>query len=952
MRDLIKYFGLMALVAFAMSACKTSSNSAADLNIPYEQYELDNGLDVILHEDKSDPLAAVAIVYHVGSNREKPGRTGFAHFFEHMLFQASENVGRGNFFKTIEDLGGDFNGFTWKDGTCYFEIVPKDALERMLWMESDRMGFFINTVTTPALENEKEIVKNEKRLRVDNQPYGHTRYVIDKALYPEGHPYNWQVIGSLEDLEAATIDDVKEFYHQYYGPNNATIVVAGDFDKATVKEWISKYFDEIKSAPEVAKLPIDVPKLDGTKSFVHADKFAKLPELTLVWPTIEEGHADQYALDALAEILSEGKRAHLYKTIVEEGKLAPRASAYHWTSELASTFRIAIRGNEGEDLDKIQSAVNEAFNRFETDGFSEKDLDRIKNKLETDFYGEISGAYDKAFQLAYYNTFFGDAGRLSKEIEKTLAVTVEDVKRVYDTYIKGKPYIATSFVPEGQLDLALQGATKAAIVEEPIAASGDSEKPQIELDAEFEKTPSKIDRAVPPALGAAPSINPPDIWESELSNGMNVYGIQNKELPTVDFSLRINGGAYLDDVNRMGASNLLTDILQEGTKNRTPEELEDAIGQLGASISMFTASEYLQISGNCLARNYDAVMALVEEMILEPRWDADEFERLKKQTLTTIKQRSSNPGAVANNVFARLIYGDKHVLSKSTLGKLEDVAEITLEDVKAYYEKSFAPNMVNYHVAGAVTKSQVLKALNGLEEKWEKKDIEIPSFDAPDKFEKPSIYFVDIPDAKQSTIMIGSPAMSASDHNEYYSARFVNDRLGGGTSGRLFQRLREEKGYTYGAYSGFARRKDAGYFRANSSVRSNVTLESVKLFKEILDGYKTEYNEEDLEKTKTSYTRKNALAFETLGDKLGMLHNISTFKLPKSYIADEEQIINGMTLGKARDLIGKHVNSDQMIYVVVGDAKTQYNRLKEAGLGEPVMLTRDGDPVTSEKIAN
>jgi len=937
-----------AVLLFTGNACQTTGGSAEgeaeELKIDYEKYTLDNGLEVILHEDDSDPIVSVAIMFHVGSNREKPGRTGFAHFFEHMLFQNSENVGKGQFFRTIEELGGTFNGGTWQDGTVYFEVVPKDALERILWMESDRMGFMINTVTVPVLENEKQVVKNEKRQRVDNQPYGHTSYVIDKAIYPEEHPYNWQVIGSLEDLEAATIEDVKEFYDKYYGPNNATMVIAGDFDKAQTKEWVEKYFGEIPAKPEVEDIEPQPGQLDEVVKLIHEDNFASLPEMRMVWPGVEDGHPDSYALNYLGQLLSDGKRAPLYRELVEKQKLAPSPSAFSSADEIAGKFNIVIRANDGVDLDSVHQAVWTALEKFEADGIDDRDMNRIKNLQETQFYNGISSILSKSFQLAQFNEFRGSPDELSKEVDRILAVTKEDVMRVYEKYVKDKPYVLTSFVPKGQAELAVEGSETAAIEEEQIVQGAEA-PPLAEDDVEFEKTPSEIDRSVVPELGEAPTVNMPNIWTAELGNGLGVYGITNTELPLVTFSLRLKGGLLLDDPNKIGVANLMTDIMEEGTANKTPEELEDAIGQLGANISMSTSSEYITISGNCLARNYEEVLTLTEEMLLEPRWDEEEFARIKQQTLTQIQQRGAQPSTVASNVFDKIIYG-QHILANDTYGTPESVESITIDDLKAFYDKYYSPTVTSFHIAGAVSKDEVLSSLESLNENWEAKEVTFPEYEMPPAPEKPMVYFVDIPDAKQSVIQIGKPMMSG-DSEDYFAATVVNKRLGDGTSARLFQQLREEKGYTYGAYSGIPRRINESFFKASSSVRSNVTKESVALFKGILEGYQNDYNEEDLEKTKTSELRSNALEFETLYDKMGILLNISTYNLPMDYIKQQEQVVQNMTLDRAKELIGEYIDPNKMVYLVVGDAKTQKDRVAEVGLGEPIMLDKEGVPVTA-----
>jgi len=931
-------------VVQAAEAVSATVAPKTDFKLDYEKYTLDNGLDVVLHTDKSDPIVSVAILFHVGSNREKPGRTGFAHFYEHMLFQASENVGKGKFFKNINEYGGDFNGGTWNDGTIYYEVIPKDALEKVLWMEADRMGFFINTVTVAALENEKQVVKNEKRQRVDNRPYGHTSYVIDKAMFPEGHPYNWQVIGSLEDLQNATLEDVVDFYEKWYGPNNATLVVAGDIDESEVKGYIKKYFDEIPSKQAAEPLKPQPGVLNSTVSFYHEDNFAKLPKLTLVFPTVEDKHPDTYALDYLGALLSEGKRAPLYQEIVEKTKLAPETSSYNRAQEIAGKFYISITANEGVDLDDLHRGVFAALENFEANGIDDKDMERIKNKQETNFYNGVSSLLSKSFQLASYNVFNDDPGYASKEIEKILAVTKEDIMRVYEKYIKEQKYIATSFVPKGNLDLALEGSTMANVVEEKIVPG--SEKPPMDEGdlSNIKKTPSKLDRTIEPPFGKAPTIDLPEIYSGNLSNGMKFYGIENNELPLVAFSIRLKGGLALDNPNKIGAANLITDLLMEGTASKTPEQLEDAIGVLGANISMSTSPEYITINGNCLARNYEKVMSLVQEMILEPRWDGKEFARIKESTITQIQQQSVQPNQVARNLNSKLLYGSNNIFSNNTMGTIESVERLSMDEVQIYYQKAFSPSVASFHVVGDVSETRVRNTLKAFDRNWEAKAVAFPEFIMPPAPTSPKLYFYDIPNAKQSVIRIFTPYLPA-NHPEFHKGVVVNKALGGGSSGKLFQILREDKGYTYGAYSFFPRRIDNGFFGATSSVRSNVTLESVQTFTEILKNYKNDFSADDLEKTQNSMLKSNALAFETLGKKLGVLQNISTYDLPMDYIKNEEQILAGMTLATAKETIGKYMDANKMVYLVIGDKASQFENLKKAGLGTPILIDENGQPI-------
>ncbi|MFB9863032.1 M16 family metallopeptidase [Rufibacter immobilis] len=920
--------------ATAKPAAKTSATPQFDLK--FEKYKLPNGLDVVLHQDKSDPKVAVAIMYHVGSNREKAGRTGFAHFFEHMLFQNSENVGKGNFIKAINQVGGNFNGGTFEDGTVYYEVVPKDALERVLWLESDRMGFFINTVSEWGLENEKQVVKNEKRQRVDNQPYGHTDYVILKNLYPAGHPYSWDVIGSLEDLQNATLADVKEFYDQWYGVSNATLVLTGDFETPEAKKLIEKYFGELATKPEPKPLPAMPAKLTATKSLFHVDNFANLPELTMVFPTVEQYHKDAYALDMLGSLLSDGKNSPFERVIVEERKLAPGARAGNRSSEIAGTFRISVRAFDKKDLDDVHTAVMAALDKFEKEGVNQKELERLKIKQETALYNGISSLLNKAFQLAQYNEFAGDPGFAKKDIAMTQAVTAQDIMNVYRKYIKGKPYVMTSFVPKGQEELAVKGAVKADVVEEKVVAG--AEKNTGQEPTSFPKTASKIDRSKMPELSNNFSFKAPAIWSNQLKNGMKVYGIEQNELPLVQFSIQIKGGMQLDAPQKIGTASLVDAMLMEGTKNKTPQQLEEAIGQLGAFINVNSSSEDITISGNTLSRNFPQVLKLVEEILLEPRWDEAEFAKVKQAALTRIKQNMANPNAIGSLAFNKVLYGQDSRFAYPTSGTLETVQGITLQDLKDYYQKNFSPSVASFQIAGNIKQADATKALASLEQKWAAKPVTLPTPVTATAKPAARLYFIDQPDAKQSVIYAGYLAVPVGTQ-EYPVMQAINHKLGAGSASTLFNVLRLQKGYTYGAFSAFSRRPTApGTFVASSSVRTNVTKESLQTIDEILKTYGSSYTEQDLATSKGALLRQTALGYETLGSLVGLLETISTYNLPTDYLKREEQAIQNLNYAQAKSMIGNYIDPNKVVYVVVGDAKTQLEGLKSLGLGEPVVL--------------
>ncbi|HEX3100399.1 MAG TPA: pitrilysin family protein [Pyrinomonadaceae bacterium] len=931
---------LFCLLFSAVGAWAQGPAGKASLKVDYEKFTLANGLTAIFHIDRSDPVVAVSITAHVGSAREKAGRTGFAHLFEHLLFLESENLGKGGLDKMTSRIGGSgANGNTTRDRTMYLQTVPKDALEKMLWAEADKLGWFINTVTDPVLAKEKQVVKNEKRQSYDNNPYGHTSYVIDKALFPADHPYNWQVIGSLQDLDNAKLEDVKEFYRRWYVPNNVTLVVAGDFDTAQAKKWVEKYFGEIKRGEEVKPQQKRPGVVNETVKFYHEDNFANVPELTMAWPTVEEYHPDSYPLAVLSQYLSRGKKAPFYQVLVEDKKLAPSVGMFDSTDELAGNFEISVRAFTDKNLNDVAKAIDEAFAKFEKDGISEKDLNRIKAGQETQFYNSLSSVLGKGAQLAQSSIFTGDPGYIEKDINNILAVTPADVMRVYQKYIKGKNYVATSFVPKGKLALALDGSKKAEVVEEQIV-QGAEDAVDPSAKATYPKTPSSFDRSIEPPYGPAAEVKIPAIWEDKLSNGMRVYGIENDEVPLVQFDIAIDGGELMEDINKVGVANLMARLMTQGTAKKTPQELEEAIQQLGASINVSADTEDVRIRVNTLARNYDATLALVEEILLEPRWDAKEFDLTKQNILSQIRQQTANPNAIAQNNFNLLLYGKDNIRSRSILGTAESVNSITIDDLKAFYAKNLSPSVARMHVVGALDKAKIVGSLQGLSSKWAAKKVDIPVYNTPPPPARSQVYFYDVPDAKQSVIRFGYPALAATDP-DYYPATVMNYILGGGGfASQLTQQLREGKGYTYGINSGFAGTRSPGAFTIGSSVRTNVTLESAQLVKSILQDFGKNYSDNDMETTKGFLIKSNARAFETAGAKLNMLENISKYGWKYDYVKGREQIVKGMTVQQIKDLSAKYLNADKMIWLVVGDAKTQLPRLKELGFGDPILIQK------------
>lgn len=929
-----KFLNLAMLFLVAMLFSCTTQQS--ELNIEYEKYTLSNGLDVILHVDKSDPIVAFVIQYHVGSNREVTGRTGFAHLFEHMMFQKSENVGEDQFFKLISNAGGTLNGGTSNDATTYFEVVPKNALEMILWMESDRLGYMINTVTQKAFAIQQNVVQNEKRQGVDNRPYGHTGWVIAKNLYPEGHPYNWTVIGEMEDLLSASVQDVKEFHGKFYLPNNATIVLAGDIDVEETKALIEKYFGEIPGGAKVTD-PEPIPiVLEKIKKVYHEDNFARASQLQMIWPTVEEYHPDAYPLSYLGQILSQGKKAPFYKILEKEKNLTSRQYSYNRAQEIAGAFYVNVTANKGVSLKDVEENIFEGFKLFEEESFTEEDVERIKAGLEIEFYNGISSILGKSFVLASYNEYAGDPSYYKTDTEFVKAVTKADIIRVYEKYVKGKPYLATSFVPKGQVDMVAEGSVKANVVEENILEATEVEITDTE-EEEIAISESLIDRSIQPALGVDPILNIPSVWEAKMDNGMKVYGIEHNELPLVQFNLVIKGGHYLDRLDKAGAASLMATLMMEGTANKTPQELEEAIESLGAYISVRASNNDIVISANTLARNYEAVLDLVEEILLEPRWDEEEFALAKTARINNLIRQKASPNTLARQSFNKLIYGTDHIFSISSLGTEETVSSLTIDDLKDFYNANLSPDIAFLAVAGNVNKEKVIQSIAGLSSKWEAKTVEFPTYNLPAPLKESKIYFVNVPGAKQSVINIGNLGLARNDA-DFYPAYVMNYQLGGAFNSDVNSVLREEKGYTYGARTGFSGSIIPGAFIASSSVRSTATLESVQIFKDLMTKYRDGISEENLVFTKNALIKSNSRKFETPDALLGMLGNIGTYDLAFDYIKDNEAIVKAMTLDQHKGLAQKYINPLAMYYVIAGDAETQMDQLSKLGFGKPILV--------------
>ncbi len=908
-----------------------------EYKIPYEKYVLANGLNVILTVDNSNPIAAVYVVYHVGSAREVQGKTGFAHLFEHLRFNESQDIPQGQWFKKLQTAGAsNVNGSTSTDRTNYYEVIPRNAVEMALWMEADRMGFLLSKVNQETFVTQQNVVQNEKR-QGDNKPYSQSQYMSTKLMYPATHPYGHTVIGDLEDLSAASLQDVIDFHTQYYAPSNATLIVVGDIDIAQTKKWIATYFAEIKSGPAPKPLPVMPVTLNETVRAYCEDNLANAPRLSMEFPTAEDFNKDSYALDFFGRIFAGSKKSPLYKVIVEEKKLALSVSARQNSSELAGEFGITITALPNVKLSEVEAAVKEAFLRFEKDGFTEKDVERQKAGIEYGFYRQSASDLNKAMRLGDYNIFNGSPDFMTTDFNNRMNVTKEDVIRVYEKYIKNHTYLITSIVPKGQAELAASDSKLWVVQEESIDKQGTKKKDIV--NAPYVPIPSLIDRTMEPMKGPDPVVTVPAIWKDKTSGGIPVYGIKQSALPLVQFSIILKGGMLLDKPDLVGVGSLTARLMNQGTKTKTPVELQEAIQDLGANIYINGGKEAITLSGSCLSSKLNETVALAKEMLFEPRWDAKEFELAKNQTIEGLKRTETSPAAVAQNVFSKLIYGTDNILANESDGTIKSVGKITLADLQNYYEQYFSPSACKINIVGDVTQKDAVALFNGLKD-WKVKDVRVPAVPAIVSA-KPGIYFIDIPNAKQSQVLAGHAGPSYIDP-DFYKAIVVNYKLGGDFNGILNMILREKKSFTYGARSGFSGLTYGGQFLANTSVQSNSTFETTQIIRDEIKKYTEGISKEDLDLVKSTLLLSNSGKFETLQQLNEMLAPIVLYNLPFDYIKQREEIVQKMTTAEHAQLSKQLIHPDQLIYLIVGDKATQFDKLKELGLGDPILLNTDG----------
>ncbi len=926
-----KLFGFL-LILFSLMANITFAQSDGKLpKLNYEEFKLKNGLRVIMHRDPSTPIVAVNLWYHVGSKNEVVGKTGFAHLFEHMMFQGSKNY-NDDYFKPLQEAGANINGSTNPDRTNYFEVVPSNFLELALFMEADRMGGLLEAMTQEKLDNQRDVVKNERRQRYDNQPYGTAFEKIFAQMFPPGHPYNWTTIGSLEDLSAASMDDVKAFFRQYYTPNNTSLVIAGDFDPKQAKQWVEKYFGPIPAGTDITRPNPAAPKLTDEVRKTYEDS-VQLPRLYMVWHSSPAYSADEAPLDILSSILTSGRGSRLQSNLVYDKQIAQDVGAFNYALEAGGMFITQSTAKPGKTLEEIEKEINAEIERLKNEPPTAEEMARALNSIESQTVLGMQTVLGKADQMNAYTTFVGRPDYFQTDLDRYRKVTPADVQRVAKNYLNGNRFVM-QFVPRKEKAASQQ--------------AGGANRPTSAAAKEKEKEETKDYSANLPKPGPDPKLVLPSIEKHKLSNGLNVWVVNQSELPIVSMNMVVNTGGTADPADRAGLAFMTAGLLDDGTKTRSAVEIANQAQAIGASIGTGSGWDAANVTLQTLTKNLDKALDLYSDVIVNPVFPADELETVRRRALVGFLQRKDNPNAIANVVYNGLLYGKNHPYGKSLGGDESSIKSITKPEIEKFYSTYYRPNNSTLIVVGDVTSKQLLPKLEKAFAGWKAADAPAVAVPNAAQFDAPGIYIVDKPGAAQSVISIGQVGV-ARNNPDYFPLTVMNSILGGQFSARVNMNLREDKGYTYGARTGFGFRRGAGPFSADADVQTAVTKESVQEFLKELNGIRgaIPVTPAELEYNKQSLIRRYPAGFETVGQISGQLANLVIYGLPDTYFNDYIRNIQAVTVQDVNRVANKYLTPDKMAILIVGDRTVIEPKLKEIeSWGDMIKhLDSEGNPI-------
>ncbi len=897
----------MKLAALFAVACSAIYAQVGTVDVPYQKFVLKNGLTLIVHEDHKAPIVAVNIWYHVGSKNERPGKTGFAHLFEHLMFGGSEHHQK-RYIEAMEPIGAtDLNGTTNSDRTNYFENVPTSALDYTLWLESDRMGHLLGAIDQKTLDLQRGVVQNEKR-QGENQPYGLAYDLITKATYPAGHPYSWTVIGSMEDLNAASLSDVQEWFKTYYGPSNAVLCLAGDIDAATARQKVEKYFGDIPAGPPIATHRVWIAKMTGTHRQVAQDRVPQA-RIYKVWNVPQHGSPDEDYLDLLAAVLSQGKTSRLYKRLVYDDQIATNVSAFSANEEIGGQFHIQATARPGDDLTKVEKAVDEELARLLADGPTAAEMERVKNQSTAAFLRgieRVGGFGGKSDLLAINQVYLGSPDAYKASLKRIEAATPDDVRSA------GRRWLS-----DGVFVLEIHPYPK------------------------YETSTAAADRSKLPDLGTFPELHLPKLQHSTLANGMKVVLAERHETPLVNLWLVLDAGYAADQSALPGTAQAIAALLTGGTKTRTALQISDEQGMLGAQLGASSNLDVTTIRLSALKAKLDPSLALYADVILNPAFPQEDFARQQKQQLAAIQREKVTGVSMGLRVLPALLYGKGHSYGNSLTGSgtEESVAKLTREDLVKFHQNWFRPNNGTLVVVGDTTLAELTPKLEKLFAGWQKHDVPAKNISRVQFPEKPVVYIMDRPGALQSDIMVGQIAPPRNSPDQI-AVETMNAIFGSDFGARINMNLREDKHWSYGAVSVLFSARGQQPFLAYAPVQSDKTKESLdELNKEFhaIVGSRPPVAAE-LQRAQNSMTLKLPGSRETINEVGSSILEQVQFGLPDDYYQTFAGKVRSLSVSSVTDTAKSTIRPDNLVWVVVGDRAKIEAGIRQLNLGEVKFL--------------
>ena len=883
--------------------------------IPYELFVLDNGLTLIVHEDHKAPVVSVNIWYHVGSKNEQPGQTGFAHLFEHLMFQGSENFD-GEYIESLQQIGAtDLNGTTWFDRTNYFQTVPKTALDRVLWLESDRMGHLLGAIDQAKLDEQRGVVQNEKR-QGENQPYDKVWQHLLKQLYTDGHPYSWETIGSMKDLEAASLEDVQEWFRTYYGPNNAVLAVAGDVETAKVLERVKHYFGDIPPGPPLVKLEEWVPRHSSERRERIEDRVSQ-ERLYMAWTSPRWGTRAASDLELALHIIGGDKNSRLYKRLVYEDQIATDVEMGAYNLEIAGLTYLQASAKVGVDLAIIEKAAKEEIQRFIDRGPTAKELERVQTQYRASFLRgieRVGGFGGKSGVLAENMVYGGSPDRYQRKLDYIADASRADLQTVVGEWLGENAYIAEVY-PHPAMTAAPAGA----------------------------------DRSKPPEPAGFPSGEFPEFDRVTLTNGLDVLVAQRTAIPLVNLTLILNAGFAADQFAQPGTAAMTMAMLDEGTAKRSALEISEELALLGAELSSGADLDTSMVSLSALRENLDDSLAIFADVVLNPVFPPNELDRLRAQYLALVRQEKTRPTSMALRVLPKLIYGEGHAYAQPLTGSgTEDsIRAITRADLQQYHDTWFRPNNATLLVVGDITTAEITAKLEELFKTWEPADVPVKNIDTVERRAQNAVYIVDKPGAEQSIIFAGEVAPPKSNPDEI-AIQVMNDILGGNFSSRINMNLREDKSWSYGARSMIMDAEGQRPFLVYAPVQTDKTSESMlEILAELtaINGDRPP-TEDELARAKSSKTLSLPGRWETNRAVLRSMGEIVRFGLADDYWDTYADEVNALGIDDIARAASEVVAPDDLVWVVVGDREKIESGIIKLGLGDTRIIDADGEPVS------